>query len=122
MIRYPKMLALGLAVAIGGTSAVIAQDTPTADASAHTMMRHKANNLTPEQREQLRQLRQEEHARVQTRLAQILTPEQMADWQARKAQHGDHMHGKHHDGQDKHHQRPTPMTPPANDTPDEPAQ
>lgn len=100
-----------------GAGAALAQDH-----MAHSSPTN-ANRLTPQQREQVRQIRQQQRAETQQKLAQVLTPEQMAAWEAKKAEH---RHDRH-EGHKREHSRQMPshigsvMSPPiAADRPDRP--
>lgn len=107
MTRIPLFI-LGLALSMAAGS-VIAQ-TPDVPVSGQ---QSNSERLTPQQRVQVRQIMEQQRAETQQKLSTVLTPQQMAAWQAREAEHKAR-HENHKNRMMEHHQG---MPVPDNDPP-----
>jgi Spy/CpxP family protein refolding chaperone len=86
--RHFTSLAFALTLALSA-GAALAQSNPAQGQA------DGANRLTPQQREQVRAIMQAQHSETQQKLAGVLTPEQMAAWQAKRAEREQqHMGGR----------------------------
>ena len=110
--RLLLSLALGLPLVSGASVAQNAMPSSASSVNGYGRgaMQHRQGDLSPEQRQQVQQIMQEEHERVRQRLSQVLTPDQMKRWDQRhqRMQHHDRMMDSWHD-HDQKPMRPSSM-------------